>query len=405
MTHRPYDDMSAGMALGPIEALSGEPRPVGVLDPNDPDHVGAIGAATRIGLDLETDGFFAYQERVCLMQLATPDGDWFFDPLESPGRLPEPLVVELARDDRAIVGHALENDIRSLKRDFGLGLGRIFDTALAARLDPEPLPLGLKDLLEVVLGVRIDKGEQRSDWARRPLALEQLGYARQDVTHLLALADAMEERLETSGRRAWHAEECGRTLELEPTEKRFDSEGWRKLGGATKLGKRGRAVLAELWEWREARAEAENRAPFRVLAPELLGRIASVADARGPDTLKQLPRMGFLPSSLDRNALAAVIEAGLGRPDPGPRRPSRPAADSRAPLDEGAKARLQRLKDGRTRWAAQLGIDPGFLLSNTVLERIARMAPPDREALADVTGVGRWRSEQLHAEILDALRL
>lgn len=390
------------MGLGPSDAEPGDDRGFGALEPGTGEGWGALERAGRIGLDLETDGFHAYREQACLVQLSSEDGEWLYDPLAH--GLDPALRREIAREDRDVVGHALENDVRILVRDHDLRPGRLFDTAAAARLDPEPLPLGLKDLLEAVLGVKIDKGEQRSDWSKRPLTDRQLAYARQDVRYLLPLADALAERLEASGRTAWHAEECERLRTLEPVDKPVDPEAWRKLSAAKKVGKRGRAVLAELWAWRERKAEGANRAPFRVMAPELLGSLARDADTRGAGLVRELGRKR-LPPSIDPSELGAVIEAGLERPDPGrQRRPGVPQ-EPRTPLDEADKTRLDRLREGRASWAARLGIDAGFLLSNAVLERIVRVAPSSPSDLARVEGVGAWRSDVLHAEILGALRL
>ena len=40
-----------------------------------------IARSPRIGLDTESNGFHAYFEKVCLLQIATPDADWAVDPL------------------------------------------------------------------------------------------------------------------------------------------------------------------------------------------------------------------------------------------------------------------------------------------------------------------------------------
>jgi ribonuclease D len=55
---------------------------------------------------------------------------------------------------------------------------------------------------------------------------------------------------------------------VEPREKVFDPEGWRKMRGARELDPSGRAILRALWIAREARASALDRPPFKVL-PEV----------------------------------------------------------------------------------------------------------------------------------------
>lgn len=393
------------MDLGPVEALAedDETRLVAVLDPGRPDHLETIRVAPVLALDLESDNFHAYREKTCLLQIATPEVDFFFDPL--PSGLPAVLADELARSDRPVVLHAADNDVRALARDFELRLGRIFDTALAARLLGLP-GLGLKTLLEGELGVVVDKGEQRSDWSRRPLDAEQLRYARDDVRWLTRLHRIMAHRLDDTGRRAWHDEECERLRWQAPSPKRFDPESWRRVKPAKGLGPRGRAVMAALWRWREGEASRRDVPAFRVARGDVMARVAKVADARGAKALEDLDGFTFLPPSLDREGLRQAIREGLAAPDPGPRAPRRsPEHGGRGPLDPEAKARRDRLRALRDRRAEELGIDPGFLLANQVADRLAREAPLDVEALAELEGLGRWRMEVLGEEMLNAVCL
>lgn len=393
------------MDLGPIEQLraeTGDDRPVAEL--RAPEEVAsALGEASSIAVDLETNAFHAYRERMCLVQLATPTADAFMDPVREDAPV-KALQEQLNRPGRAVIMHAGDNDVRVFKASWGWAPPHIFDTALAARILGAP-KLGLRDLLEAHLGVVIDKGEQRSDWSRRPLTVEQLRYARQDVRWLIPLADALGDALHASGRASWHAEECARAASVEPPERAFDREGWRSVKSAKGLGKRGRAVMAELWAWRESLAEARDLAPFRVLQPDVVARLAKFAEARGQGALQGLDGLRFLPPSLDRADLARALERGLEGADPGATRP-RSAPRTPPPVDpEGTSARMDRLKARRSEWSARLGLDPGFLLANATLARIAKAAPRDEEELRRVDGVGAWRTEALGEEILDVVRL
>lgn len=393
------------MTLGPVEALRapGE-RLVHQLSPDREDGWPDIEGAARLAFDLETDGFFAYRERVCLLQIGTEDADWLYDPLDDGARaLPEALTRALQRPDRPLVGHALDNDVRALDRDFGFRPGAVFDTALAARVLGHGLPLGLEGLLRAVLGVEVDKSQQRSDWSRRPLTEAQLRYARQDIVHLLPLADALTARLQEVERLGWHLEECRRVLEVPPADHRFDPEGWRRVKSAKTLGVRGRAVMATLWRWREREAEARNVAPFRVLHPEQVARIARTLEAKGERALARLPGAGVERPRFDVERLRAAAAEGLSAEDPGPRRTT-PAGPRGEPLDDEAKQRLARLREARGGWSAELGLDPGFLLPQSVLERVARRAPEDEAGLEAIEGVAGWRRQVLGQEIIRALQ-
>src|SRR6202171_6669514 len=131
-----------------------------------------VARSPRGGLDTESNGFHAYFEKVCLLQIATPAGDWAVDTLAL-GL--SPLVPLLADPAREPILHAAEYDVLCMKRDYGFSFGRIFDTHAAAKtLGIEKV--GLHDLLADQLGGQLAVGEQRSDWGGRPLTARQLAY-------------------------------------------------------------------------------------------------------------------------------------------------------------------------------------------------------------------------------------
>lgn len=352
-----------------------------------------LAAAPRLALDTEADTFYRYDERICLIQLSTPEADYMVDPLEAP--VP-PGLLRLLAEGPTVVLHGGDFDVRAMFSAYGLRFGRILDTSLAARLLGLQT-LGLKPLLEAQLGVVIDKGLQRSDWGRRPLSAEQLAYARQDTRHLLPLMAKLEDQLEGMGRLAWLHEECERQRQVEVSPRRFDPDSWRKIKGSKQLGPDGRRALKALQAWRDAQAQARQLPPFRVVRSDPLLRLAKRIQAEGPRLLSCLNKLRLLPPGLDLDGLAAAVEAGLAAEDPKAAPP--PDAD-RQPSSPEAAARLDGLREGRARWATRLRLDPGFLLPMTALRRIARQPPADFDALAGV-GVAGWRAEVFGAELLE----
>src|SRR5207245_1760993 len=77
---------------------------------------------------------------------------------------------------------------------------------IAAQLAGEPA-IGLAALLEKYLGVKLQKEHQKADWSIRPLTPPMLAYAAADTRFLLALRDAVEQRLNALGRLPWAVEE------------------------------------------------------------------------------------------------------------------------------------------------------------------------------------------------------
>ncbi len=376
------------------------------LDGADIDAVlDSLAREPRLAVDTESDSFHRYFEKVCLIQISTPSTDWFFDPLRH--GMPPRIAALLSRQDRLLVLHGADSDVRALKRSFGLGLGRLFDTSVAASLLGAP-GLGLKALLEAELEVVIDKGEQRSDWGRRPLSAEQLEYARQDTRWLLPLADRLSARLELAGRSAWLAEECELIRGRESVERAFDPEAWRKLTGARALGPRGRRALAAAFGWREEVARRVDRPPFRVATNELLVRLA--AELERTPTADEDPLRGaaFVSKWIDLAGLRQALRERLAGPDPGARAPGpRPGETRKEPTattDPDAKARLERLRKARSEGAQALALDPGFLVSGAALERLARKPVRALDELREVGGLTAWRTEAIGPRLLEALR-
>jgi ribonuclease D len=149
-----------------------------------------IQKAPWLALDTEADSLHAYPEKVCLIQISTVAGDELVDPL-APINL-DPLFA--AFNAHEMIFHAADYDLRLLRKHHEFTPLAIFDTMLAARLLGEP-QFGLSNLVEKFLGVKLDKGSQKADWARRPLTEKMEVYARNDTHYLKPLADKLKAEL------------------------------------------------------------------------------------------------------------------------------------------------------------------------------------------------------------------
>lgn len=150
-------------------------------------------APYAIGVDVEHHAERNYLGISCLLQISLPDGsNWIFDTLELTGAMH--LLRPLFADPRVIkVMHGAKEDVIWLQRDFRLYIVGLFDTYHAACVLERPR--SLKKLLEDVLGLRLSKAEQQSDWSLRPLTSSQLFYAQNDTHWLLPLYDRLVEAL------------------------------------------------------------------------------------------------------------------------------------------------------------------------------------------------------------------
>ncbi len=284
-----------------------EPQPADVVLIADPLAVAELARELRdepiVAVDTESNSFHAYRERVCLIQISTPRRDVIVDPIAVDVG---PLGAVLC-DGRETVLHGADYDVRCLHRDYGWRLPRLFDTMIAARRLGRP-QLGLAALVEARFGVRLSKSGQRSDWGRRPLTRAQLAYAALDTHYLLPLAAELRAELGERGLADQAAADFRRTARAESRPRVFDEEGWRRLGGARELDRSGQAVLRALWIAREARAQAEDRPPFKVLGEPSMVEIARRRPG-SPEALAAVP--GVSPQVLRRmgEAIRAALSA------------------------------------------------------------------------------------------------
>lgn len=281
-----------------------------------------------VAVDTESNSFYAYYERICLIQLSTPDADYIVDPLAgldlSPlgERFADPLIQK--------VFHAAEQDVAGLKRDFGFGFANLFDTMWAARILGWAR-IGLADILREIFDVHTDKRYQRYDWGKRPLEPTALAYARRDTHYLLALRELQVRALEEMKRNEEAAEVFARLTQTPPACVPFGPEAFWRVKGVHDLNGRERAVLWELYLWRDRMARAQNQPPFRVMNDQTLGILARTR----PRTLGDLSRIPGLTRATIRQygrALLAAVARGEAGPIPQPPPPARGRGSRPQPL-------------------------------------------------------------------------
>lgn len=318
-----------------------------------------LGDATWIAVDTEADSLHAYPEKVCLIQISTRFGDRLLDPLA--GLNLAPVLKALSRHE--LIMHGADYDLRLLRKHHEFIPRAIFDTMLAARL-LGVRQFGLSNLTEAYLGVKLEKGPQKANWALRPLTERMERYARNDTHYLKPLADRLKEELEAKNRLSWHQEACARLIQDSTQEVLPDLDTVWRVKGSHQLGRPGLAVLRELWRWRESEALAANRPPFFVVSHEVLVKLAATA-VNGGGLASVLPRH---MSERRRGGVLKAIDRGLGlAADHHPkilksmgRRPS--DAERRRFFD------LQKKRDAR---ATELGIDATLIASRGTLSNLA----------------------------------
>jgi len=320
----------------------------------------AIQSTDWLALDTEADSLHAYPEKVCLIQISTAAGDYLIDPLA--GINLDPLLDALNAHE--LIMHGADYDLRLLRKHHEFVPSAIFDTMLAARLSGER-QFGLSSLVEKFLGVKLDKGSQKADWARRPLTERMEKYARADTHYLKPLADKLKSGLREKDRLAWHQESCARLIAESSKPPITNPDSVWRIKGSQALNRRALTVLRGLWEWRENEAIAANRPPFFILNHEKLTSIAATAAAHKPVDHLLPPRM----SPRRHAGLSQAIKTALALP--ADRHPDILRHKFYRPT-EAEMRRYQDLEKRRDQHAHEVGIDPTLIASRATLSELAR---------------------------------
>lgn len=319
-----------------------------------------VRTAVWIAVDTEADSLHAYPEKICLLQISTAAGDELVDPL-APIKL-DPLLDAL--NSHQLIMHGADYDLRLLRKHHEFVPSAIFDTMLAARLLGER-QFGLSALVEKFLGVKLDKGSQKANWARRPLTERMETYARNDTHYLKPLVDKLRAELGAKGRLGWHEESCARLIEECTRHEPADQDFVWRVKGSHALNRPALAVLRAIWQWREAEAIAANRPPFFILSHEVMVELSAAAAASQPvDPL--VPRH---LTERRRAGLADALKAGLRvTPD---QLPQIPRHRGHRP-SEAERRRFDELEKRRNTHAHRLSLDPTLIASRAVLGDLAQ---------------------------------
>jgi ribonuclease D len=372
------------------------------------DVVHRLSASSVIAIDTESDSSYAYQEKVCVVQISDLHTDYVIDAL-AVGDL-SALGPILADPTIVKVLHGADYDIVCLKRDFGFNIRGLFDTLVAAQLIGMER-IGLADLIGRHFGVDIDKHFQRHNWALRPLRPEHVEYARGDTHYLLALREIMTRQLKRIGRMRHLREECNILQRREWHGRQFDADGWLDIRHAQELDPTGMRVLRKLYQYRDRQARRMDRPVYKVIPDDVL---VELAKAR-PSGERELDAIVSARSALRRRhgkALLQVVEEGLADDGPLPdadRRKVKTAARPKTRLRTRLRGRqADRVMADLKQWRIEVlardpSLNPYTVMSNSTLKWIAAMRPRDLDELAAVPEVRRWQVRDYGEELLDRL--
>ncbi len=352
-----------------------------------------LGTEKILAFDLEADSMHHYREQVCLLQASSGSENLIIDPLACSDL--SPLAPLFADPSILKVFHGADYDVRMLHRCFGIEINNLFDTMIACQFLGEPA-VGLAAVLKKRFGVELDKKYQQADWSRRPLSREMLDYAAKDTSLLIPLYRQLTAELASKGRLAWVEEECLLLSRVRMAE-RSDEPFALRFKGAARLKGENLALLEELLRFRDEEAQRRDLPPFKILGNETLRELAERLPS-SPADLAGIP--GLSPKLQERYGRAILQAVKRSREMPPHLLPVFPR-QQRPEKSRQQEARLRRLKEWRTKRAAELGIEPGILVNNALLDGLAEAVP---QSLAEVSGLKEWQGGAFGEELLGIVK-
>ncbi|MBD2201063.1 ribonuclease D [Calothrix sp. FACHB-1219] len=166
-----------------------------------------------IAVDTETMGLLPQRDRLCLVQLCNPEGQVTAIRIAK-GQTTAPNLKKLLEAAHVLkVFHFARFDVATLQHNLEISVKPIFCTKIASKLARTYTNRhGLKDVVQELEKVELDKSAQSSDWGNADhLSTEQLSYAANDVRYLLSVQQKLIAMLKREER--WQiAQECFQAL-------------------------------------------------------------------------------------------------------------------------------------------------------------------------------------------------
>jgi ribonuclease D len=347
----------------------------------------------RFALDTEFVGEDSFVPRLELIQVAT---EGLCAVIDFPAIGSFDSFADLLHD-REIekVIHAGRQDLELFYTHTGQVPAPIFDTQVAAAMVGYGTQVAYANLVQRVLGTKLEKSHTLSNWSQRPLSREQIAYALEDVQFLLPVYEHLLAKLETLGRLDWIKEEFAR-LSARVGDGAQDARlRYQKVRGWDSLKPRSAAVLRELAAWREEEARRRNVPRGRIVRDEVLLELAR----RTPSTLALLrATRGLHSSEVDRNgeAILEAIQTGLALPKSD--WPEIVRTSKLEPETAGLVDLLQAVLKAR---ALEVEIAPSLLASSADLQALVEV----RQDIAnlDLPILHGWRRKLAGDTLLDTL--
>jgi ribonuclease D len=352
----------------------------------------ALESQPRIAVDTESNSLFSYQEKVCLIQISSPETDYVFDPFEFTDLSLLGLLFQNPKQEK--IFHASEYDLICLKRDYHFTFVNIFDTMIAARILGAP-QVGLGSLLQKYFDINLEKKYQRANWGLRPLPPEMLDYARLDTYYLFKLRDILESELSTHELLDLALEDFSNACNAAGHASGNGHDTCWKLAGSGHPDPRQVTILKELCAYRDEQAKKADLPHFKILSNDMLVEVS----LHRPTTFDELSLVPHFSEKLVKRHGIGLLKA-VAR---GENAPLVTRTKNHRP-DDAFLARIDCLKNWRKNTAKKLEVESDVILPREMLEHIASTNPDTKLDLKTAMGNSPIRYKKYGTLIMKALK-
>ena len=169
--------------------------------------------SSYLAVDTEAMGLVHGRDRLCLIQMCNELNLTSCIKIELNNK-DSPNIKKLFENNKIMkIFHYARFDVAALKCNLEINTSNIFCTKIASKLARTYTNKhGLKDLINELIGIELDKSSQSSDWGTsEDLSNKQMDYAANDVRYLIEAMLSLRVILEREGRYEL-AQKCFKTI-------------------------------------------------------------------------------------------------------------------------------------------------------------------------------------------------
>ncbi len=286
--------------------------------------------------------------------------------------------------------HDANQDLRLIANTTKATPKNIFDVKLAARLLGMGTNYSLSELAQNLCGILLSKGQQRSNWLRRPLKLAQIKYAERDVLYLHQIRDVLLSEAHRMQRIPWLEQEMYRFNDPEFYLPPSSTERLLRSPVTRKFSPQQCAVVSAIANWRTAIALEMDILPKNLLHDKEILRLAKRKYTK-PGQVRvhcsSLPRRYELQ-------MANLIKEALHTPTH-----ACPTSLALRPLRSNEIAQLHLLLAVIASRGSEYGIEPELIGTNASLTDF--IVNPERSSNLLLQG---WRREIAGRDLIEILQ-